>query len=189
VRGLLGGAFDPPHVGHVALAEAARRELGLDPLTFLVSERPGHKEVATPPRLRLQLAHAAFDGLGEVVLDPHARTVDAVRGGRFGDAAFVIGADEFAAFGSWKEPERVLDEVHLAVGTRPGFDRERLDAVLAALSRPERVLFFEFPPLDVSSSDLRARVARGASIDAFVPPAVAALVERLGLYRPSTRLH
>jgi len=69
------------------------------------------------------------------------------------------------------------------VATRPGYPRERLDAVLERLSRPDRVLFFEIEPLPITSRDLRDRVARGEPIDAFVPPAVADLISALGLYR------
>src|SRR5206468_1494832 len=75
----------------------------------------------------------------EVELDPHARTVDMLRERSFGDAVFLIGADQFADFLTWKEPNGVLELARLAVATRPGFPRERLDGVLAELDRPDRV--------------------------------------------------
>ena len=180
--GVLGGAFDPPHDGHVALARGAKDALGLEGLVFLVAASPGHKDVTTPAADRLALAHAAFDELGEVVLDDHGRTIDAVRGGRFGDAVFIVGADEFADFLEWKDPNGVLDEVRLGVGTRPSYSRERLEAVLAELDRPERVLFFEIEPLEISSRDLRARLGRGEPVDAFVPGPVSSLIRERGLY-------
>ena len=96
---------------------------------------------------------------------------------------FLVGADEFASFLAWKEPERVLELARLGVATRPGVDRGRLDAVLARLERHERVSFFEIEPQPVSSSDIRARRAVGEPIDGLVPPAVAAEVDRLELYR------
>jgi nicotinate-nucleotide adenylyltransferase len=109
--------------------------------------------------------------------------VDALEHGPWHDPLFVIGADEFTDFLRWKDPTGVLDRARLAVATRPGYPREPLDAVLDELARPDRVLFFEIEPVPVSSEDLRQRVARGEPIDAFVPPAVADLVAREGLYR------
>ena len=125
------------------------------------------------------MAEAAFGGLGpvEVVLDPHAFTVDAVRGGRFGDAVFVVGADEGADFPSWKEPEEVLRWVKLAVGTRSGYPEPELERF------GDRVSFFELDSPAASSTDARKRVARGEAVDDLVPPAVAAVIEELGLYR------
>ena len=96
---------------------------------------------------------------------------------------FLVGADEFAAFLEWKDPERVLELARLGVATRPGVERGRLEAVLAALERPDRVSFFEIEPLPVSSSDIRARAAAGEPIDGLVPAAVAAEIARLALYR------
>jgi nicotinate-nucleotide adenylyltransferase len=182
VIGLLGGTFNPPHNGHVALARATNDQFGLEGFVILVAARPGHKEVELDADTRLRLARAAFPDC-KVVLDDHERTVDTLRDGAWRDPLFVIGADEFSDFLSWKDPEGVLERARLAVATRPGFDRERLDAVLEQLSRPERVLFFEIEPLPISSRDLRDRVAGGERIDGFVPPAVAKLISELRLYR------
>ena len=122
MTGLLGGTFDPPQNGHLALARAALKELPIDRLVVLVAADPGHRDVAADAGTRLRLAELAFAGLAaEVVLDPHAFTVDAVRGGRFGEAIFVVGADEGAAFPTWKDPQEVLRWVRLAVGTRNGY--------------------------------------------------------------------
>jgi nicotinate-nucleotide adenylyltransferase len=191
--GLLGGAFDPPHNGHVALARAAVEQLGLDRLIVLVVAAPGHKEVETDVETRLRLARAAFADVpaAEVRRDDHARTVDSVlaAGSEFRDAIFLVGADEFAGFREWKDPDELLEHVRLGVGTRPGFPRERLDRVLAALRRPERVVFFELDPVAIDSSDLRRRVAAGDPIEAFVPAGVAELVRTLGLYSRGVGLH
>jgi nicotinate-nucleotide adenylyltransferase len=180
--GLYGGSFDPPHRGHVELARRAREELGLDRLVVLVSADPAHKQVETPASARLALARAAFPA-DEAILDEHGRTVDTLRAHpEWEGAVFLIGADEFCDFLSWKEPEEVLRLVRLAVATRPGFPRERLDAVLARLSHPERVSFFEIHPLPMASRELRARLASGEDVTAEVPPAVTELIERDGLY-------
>jgi nicotinate-nucleotide adenylyltransferase len=185
VIGLLGGAFDPPHNGHVALARAALDQLGLERLEILVVADPGHKRVEAPPDARLRLAEAAFEGLPvRVVLDGHPRTVDLLREQLWeAEPLFLVGADQFCHFLSWKDPEGVLELARLGVATRPGYPRDRLDAVLGRLARPERVLFFEIPPVDASSTDVRRRIAAGEPISDLVPPGVAKLAAELGLYR------
>jgi nicotinate-nucleotide adenylyltransferase len=183
VTGVLGGIFDPPHNGHVALARAALEQLPIERLVVLVAANPGHRRVFASAEDRLRLAQAAFEGLSpEIVLDDNAFTVDAVRDGRFGDdALFVVGADEGAAFPSWKEPDEVLRWVRLAVGTRSGYPPP------PDLARyGDRIVPFELASPPVSSSDVRDRVARGEAIDDLVPPAVAEAIRDLGLYRGYT---
>lgn len=177
MTGLYGGAFDPPHVGHVALAAGAKREFGLPRLLVLVSARPGHKGTHCSPEVRLELAQAAFPD-DDVRLDPYPRTIELLRAERFDDPLFVVGADEFCHFLSWTEPDGILELAELAVGTRPGFSRERLDTVLEHLERPERVRFFDVEPNPTSSTAIRA----GGPVDELVPAAVAALIQARGLY-------
>jgi nicotinate-nucleotide adenylyltransferase len=182
--GLFGGAFDPPHRGHVELVRRAKEELGLDEVVVLVSARPGHKAVDTPAEVRLELARAAFPE-DTVVLDSHGRTVELLREHpEWHGAWFVIGADEFADFLSWKEPDEVLRRVRLAVGTRPGFPVERLDAVLDGLAHPEQVRLFEMEPVPAASRDLRRHL-----VEADLPPAVAEIIRRDGLYPVEPRVH
>jgi len=182
--GILGGAFDPPHMGHVELARRGIERFDLDRLLVRVVEEPGHKDVATAPQIRRFLAELAFAPLdeAEVSLDPFPRTVDSLQALALDDPVFLVGADEFASFLAWKEPERVLDLARLGVATRPGVDRATLDDVLARLCKPDRVVFFEIDPLAVSSSDIRTRAAAGEPIAGLVPGAVAAEIVRLGLY-------
>ena len=183
--GILGGVFDPPHNGHVALARAAVEELGLERLLVLVVADPGHKHTATPAETRLELARLAFEAFPEATLelDRHARTVDSLEERRLDDAVFVLGADELAGFESWKSPRRVLELVRIAVAVRPGVSRDEVRAVTQRLDASDRILEFEMEPVDVSSSDIRARVARGEPINGLVPPAVVSAIVRLGLYR------
>jgi nicotinate-nucleotide adenylyltransferase len=185
VKVLYGGAFDPPHLGHVALADAARNRFGVDRLVVLVSEHPAHRSVHASAEDRLALAHAAFPQ-DEVRLDPYPRTVELLRAERFDNPVFVVGADQFRGFLRWSQPDEVLERTRLAVATRPGFPREELDDVLVQLDRPDRVLFFEIEPNRAASTDVRARIAAGEPLDGLVPPAVAELVSELGLYRPRT---
>ena len=175
--GLFGGAFDPPHRGHVELAQRAKVELGLDRLVVLVEADPGHKRVETPADVRLRLTRAAFPD-DDVLLDEHARTVDTLRAHpEWQDSVFLIGADQFCDFPTWTEPDEVLRLTRLGVATRPGFPRERLESVLAGLEQPERVLFFEIEPIPVASTALRARFD-----DGDVPSAVADIIRREHLY-------
>jgi nicotinate-nucleotide adenylyltransferase len=181
---VFGGAFDPPHDGHVALADAARRAFGVHRLRVLVDAEPWHKDVATPVAARLELARAAFPD-AEVEVDPYPATVDLLEAGGFDDPVFLIGADQLAAFLTWRRPHRVLELARLGVATRPGVDREEIDGALARVSSPERVLFFELEPTPVSSTEIRARAGRGEPLAGLVPPAVEERIAELGLYRGS----
>ncbi len=189
--GLLGGAFDPPHNGHVVLADEAIHRFRLERLVVVVTGDPPHKEVGTDAEMRFHLAEAAFAGRPRVELSRWelersgpSYTVNTARWAEetYGDCVFLVGADEFADFLSWKEPDGVLAHVRLGVATRPGYPREALDTVLGRLSRPDRVELFEIPAVPVSSTEVRARVARGDPIDALVPLDVARLIVELGLY-------
>jgi nicotinate-nucleotide adenylyltransferase len=180
---LYGGAFDPPHLGHLAVADAARERFGVKRLRVLVSERPAHRAVHASAEDRLALARAAFPG-DQVRLDSYPRTVELLRAERFDDPVFVVGADQFRGFLGWSEPDEVLERARLGVATRPGFPRDDLEHVLAELARSDRVFFFEIEPNPAASTDVRARAAAGEPLDGLVPPGVARLIEERGLYRP-----
>ena len=181
VTAILGGTFDPPQNGHLALARAALERLPVDRLLVLVAADPGHRQVVADAETRLSLAQTAFAELpAEVVLDSNRFTVDAVRGGRFGDAIFIVGADEGAAFPTWKDPDEVLRWVQLAVGTRSGYPPPDL------VRYGDRVLAFELDSPQVSSSEVRGKIARAEPVGDLVLAGVAAAIEELGLYRGYT---
>ena len=121
------------------------------------------------------LAELAFSTIAEaeVSLDPFARTVDSLEALALDDPVFLIGADELAAFPTWTRPDRVLELARIGAATRPGCDLIDLERVVASLSLPGRVELFPITPLEVSSSDVRDRVAEGQPIDDLVPRAVA----------------
>ncbi len=173
---VFGGTFDPPHVGHLALVEGAKRHFGVERVLVLVVADPGHRDVVASADDRLALARAAFPG-EDVELDEHPRTIDMLRARRLNDPVLVIGSDQLRDFRTWKEPQAVLELARLAVAARPGFVAE---------APPAGVTFFEMEPSPVSSTDIRRRVAAGEPIDGLVPPAVAAEIVRLGLYRDYT---
>jgi nicotinate-nucleotide adenylyltransferase len=190
--GLLGGTFDPPHLGHVALARRAIDALDLERLIVVVVGEAPHKPVDTDAETRFRLAEAAFASIPGVELSRHeldregpSHTVDTARWAaeRYGDVLFVVGGDEFADFPGWREPHAILDAVRLAVATRPGTDRERIDAAETRLARPDRIVEFELDPIPIASRDIRDRVAHGEGIDNLVPAEVAQLIDELGLYR------
>lgn len=177
--GILGGTFDPPHNGHLALAEAAIRELGLDELLVLLVAKPGHRSCAEDADTREELARAAFADVpnARVERDEHPFTVEAVRGGRFGDAVFIVGADEGAAFPGWKDPDEILRWVKLAVGTRSGYPPPDLERY------GDRIVPFELGSPPISSSAIRGRIRANEPIDDLVPSGVQRLIEERGLYR------
>ncbi len=177
--GILGGTFDPPHNGHVALAEAALHELGLDELVVMLVASPGHRSYVEDAETRQALAEAAFAGVprSRVERDENPYTVDAVRGGRFADAVFIVGADEGEAFPRWKDPDEILRWVKLAVGTRSGYPPPDLQRY------GDRVISFELASPPISSNEVRARIREGKPIGDLVPSDVALLIEERGLYR------
>jgi nicotinate-nucleotide adenylyltransferase len=190
--GLLGGTFDPPHNGHVALARAAMQELALERLLVMVTGQPPHKAVRTEAEIRYRLAAAAFGDLPGVELPRDeldragpSYTVDTVQEleRRYGDVVLVLGGDMFASFPTWHEPDRILDHARVAVAARPGTSPEHRDEVLGRLEHPERVIFFDLPPVDISGSEVRRRVEAGEVYAHLVPSAVARFIEELGLYR------
>jgi nicotinate-nucleotide adenylyltransferase len=186
--GLYGGAFDPPHIGHVEVARTAKDHFGLASLIVLVSEHPGHKETYLPADARLELARAAFPH-DDVRLDPYPRTIDLLRAEPFDEPLFIVGADEFCDFLSWKAADEVLGRTELAVATRHGYPSERIEAVLERLDQPERVHFFEIEPKPVASREVRELAAAGAPLDGLVPPAVAELIRERGFYVRAAGLH
>jgi nicotinate-nucleotide adenylyltransferase len=197
--GLLGGTFNPPHVAHLVCAMEARDQLGLDEVRLVVAGVPPHKEVPDDPgvEVRLELCRLAAEGepgleVSRVEADRPgpSYTVDTLRAlhdeAPEDDLTFIVGGDMAYALPTWREPEAVLELARLAVAEREGVRRadilERLTGA-GLPGVPERISFFEIPRLDVSSSQLRRRVAAGRPIRHLVPQAVADRIASLGLYR------
>jgi nicotinate-nucleotide adenylyltransferase len=192
--GIFGGAFDPPHVGHVALLQNATGHFGLDRILVVPTGHPPHKDAHSPAEVRFRLAQLAFERLPGVELwdrELNAKgpsyTIGTVRAAaeRFPGEELVVlvGADQLAHFLDWREPDAILELARLGVATRPGYPPETLEPVLARLTRRERVEIFRIPSYPLASRALRTRLVRGDRLDGVVPRAVAAEIERLGLYR------
>jgi nicotinate-nucleotide adenylyltransferase len=181
VIGLLGGAFNPPHEGHLELARRALEEFDLDRLDVLVSGDPAHKDVDCPVDVRVALAKLAFADLPRtsVEADPFRYTIDRLRAEPPpDDAIFLMGADQYRDFPTWKEPDAVLDRIELGVATRAGVEQPPL-----LPGHQGRVRFFAIDSPPIASSDLRDRARRGEPLDGLVPGPVAAEIARRGLYR------
>ena len=191
MTGLFGGAFDPPHNGHVALARRACERFELDLLVVIPTGVAPHKRIETYAETRLRLAEAAFADVPrtevsrwEIDRGEPSYTLETTRWARerYGELMFLVGADQFARLDTWYRPDDVLELARLAVATRPGYPQEELERVCATLRDPGRVEFFEIEPWPVSSTEIRDRVRRGEPIDDVVPPPVARLIAELGLY-------
>ena len=199
--GVLGGTFDPPHVGHLWLATLAADTLSLDRILLMPAAQPPHKRgrrmsSATERLLMARLAIAGDPRLELCAVEMErpgpSFTVDSIaelqRLRPEDELVLVMAADSLAQIDTWREPERLLELVHWAVGPRPGSElpsrvtlRERFGSAAA------RIHLLEGPALDVSASEIRRRVAVGRAIRYLVPRAVEEMILDRGLYRGRTR--
>lgn len=190
--GLFGGTFDPIHVGHLILAEQCREACGLDQVWFVVANEPPHKRglKRTGVHHRLEMARLAIAGNpGFAASDIEADrsgpsysvdTLAQVQEERPGDELFfLIGGDSLVDLPTWREPDRIARMASIVVVNRPGTQAEVPD--LGPGVKP--FLPVTIPPIGVSSSDLRRRLAEGRSVRYMVPSAVAAYIEAHKLYR------
>jgi nicotinate-nucleotide adenylyltransferase len=199
--GVLGGTFDPIHVGHVAVAQAARRELGLDVVLVIPAARPPHKvgvpmapaadrlamvELAVAGEVGLSASRIEIDRAGPSwTIDTLAGIAEAARlAGHDAELTLILSADAFAGLPAWHEPDRLLQAARIAVAPRPGHAPPSLDALppdLRALATA--TVFLAGPNMDVSATEIRRRVAAGLSIEGLVAPPVARYIEEHHLYR------
>jgi nicotinate-nucleotide adenylyltransferase len=194
--GILGGTFDPPHFGHLRLAEAALTQVSLDKVLFAPvgaqplkqeerSSTPEHRvhmvELAIADNPRFALSRADLDRPG-----PHY-TVDllAIIQRQYPEAVlwFIMGEDSLGDLLRWRDPARVIQLARLAVLRRPGYkpDWPTLDRALPELRA--RLDWIAHPELDISATDIRQRVQRGLSLDALVPPKVIEFIRAQHLYQ------
>jgi len=188
--GVYGGAYDPPHLGHLVAASDACEALGLDRLLWIPSAVHPLKPVRTAADVRLEMVRAAVAGDGRFVADGlelqragPSYTVDTLRELRArepeAELFFLTGADNLRELPRWREPGEIARLATLAVLERAG---EALPA-----DSPLPAVAVTVTRVDVSSTDIRRRVAAGQSIRYLVPEAVRAVIERERLYRDHTR--
>jgi nicotinate-nucleotide adenylyltransferase len=192
--GLMGGTFDPIHHGHLVAAEEARWQYDLDTVLFIPTGQPWQKPVGVSPaedRYRMTVIATASNPAFavsriEIEQPGPTYTVDTLRRLRadLGEDArlfFITGADAVLHILTWKDRDEVLALAEFIAATRPGYDLDRLTERLPVAR--ERLHPLEIPMLAISSTELRARVARGQPIQYLVPDGVAKYVADRGLYR------
>lgn len=193
--GLLGGTFDPPHVAHLTLAEAARRSLDLDRVVFVPAGDPWRKAAreVTPATARLEMTRALVEGLAwaevsavEVEREGPSYTADTVEvlSRRGGDWWVVLGADALADLEHWHDPARIVAYARLGVAARPGRAIKASPALRAivpnVLASIDRIRMHE---VELSSTEVRRRLWAGEPVSELVPERVREVIARLGLYR------
>ncbi|HEX5374690.1 MAG TPA: nicotinate-nucleotide adenylyltransferase [Solirubrobacterales bacterium] len=194
--GVLGSAFNPPHLGHLALAQEALWQLGLDEVVLVPTGEAPHKRIADDPGRELRLAMtrlAAADDSRfsvstlEVERDGPSYTYETLelladeRGDR--ELVFVMGADAAVGLESWREPRRVTELARLAVARRAGVSEADVAAVMRSLDAEGRATMLEMPQFGVSSSAVRERAGAGRPLRYLVPESVARFIEEKGIYR------
>jgi nicotinate-nucleotide adenylyltransferase len=195
--GLLGGTFDPPHAGHLLLAQTALVELGLERVLFLPAGQPVHKggKVISEPAHRITMARLAVAGNDAFVVD----TADAGRPAPHTTVSLLplleenypgrplwllLGGDSLRDLPTWYQPAELVARVRLAVLPRPGaaIDWAALEAAVPGVRAATQLL--DGPAIDLSSTRLRGWAAAGRSLRYLTPDAVCAYISRAGLYQP-----
>ncbi|HEX3690644.1 MAG TPA: nicotinate-nucleotide adenylyltransferase [Solirubrobacteraceae bacterium] len=195
--GILGGTFNPPHLGHLVAAQEAYRELDLDQVMFIPAGIPPHKPADDEPgpEHRLELCRLAVgDDRRFTVSDLELRrdgpsfTVDTLKTlstqSPSDDLFLILGGDIAAGLPKWHEPERVLELATVAIAKRRGTAKAAVENALAQLRGGERARFFQMPRIGISSTMVRRRVHAGQPIRYFVPDAVMHYIETHSLYGP-----
>jgi len=195
---VLGSAFNPPHLGHMVLAQEAAAQLGLSRVLLVPTGRAPHKEISGDPGagVRLEMAGAAANGdvtevesfevdEAERTGEPSyaVRTLEELASERDEELVWIMGADAAAGLEEWRNPERILELARVAVADRRGVEREAVVDVIGRLGGTQRASFLEMPEIGISSSMIRERVAAGRPVRYLVPDGVADVIERRGLYR------
>jgi nicotinate-nucleotide adenylyltransferase len=208
--GVFGGTFDPVHLAHLALADAARNHLGLHEVRWVPSGVPGHRgaPVASPQdrlaMLKLALTaqkHASIDGaeLGSTAPTFTVNTLTRLRR-ELGELplALIIGSDQFGSLHTWREWQRLFGLAHIAVGERPGhaiaanelpqalaaeFSARRSDSIGTAAAG--NIVMFPMTPMNISSTAIRAALASGGNVSGLLPADVLAYIQSRHLYEAS----
>jgi nicotinate-nucleotide adenylyltransferase len=193
--GVLGSAFNPPHLGHLALAQEALWQLDLDEVVLIPTGEAPHKRILDDPgrelRLTMTRLAAADDSRFsvsalEVERDGPSYTYETLellaRERPQTELVFVMGADAAVGLESWRRPERVVELARLAVARRAGVSDADVGAALRSLGADGRATMLEMPQFGVSSSSVRERAAAGRPLRYLVPEAVARFVEEKGIY-------
>lgn len=196
--GVMGGTFDPVHIGHLIAAEEARVKLALDTVLFVPAGRPWLKAGCsiTPAAQRVQMVRLATESnpffelsMIEVERPGHSYTVDTMRElrDRYGSEVelfFILGSDSVSGLSQWKEPEEILRLCSLAVMRRAdGLLSEQKKSEQLLFDNRDKIIFVDMPVIGISSSDIRERVRKGLSVHYMVADAVEWYIVEEKLYR------
>ncbi|MFQ6093852.1 MAG: nicotinate-nucleotide adenylyltransferase [bacterium] len=190
--GIFGGTFNPPHLGHLIVAQEVRRRFSLDKIVFVPSARPPHKADspgASSAERYIMTVLATRDNPYFEVSDVEIRrpgrsyTVDTIKQfkklyGTEVEIFFIMGGDSIFEIDTWREPEEILRLCKVIVTTRPGFDLTKVEDRLK-----EKAILTEVSRIDISSTEIRRRVQEGKSIKYLVPKEVEEYILREKLYR------
>jgi nicotinate-nucleotide adenylyltransferase len=193
--GVLGSAFNPPHLGHLVLAQEAFIQLGLSEVLLVPTGRAPHKRIEADPGVgvRVEMTRLAVEGDDRLAVSEleterdevsySYRTLELLSELRPDDEpVWIMGADAAVDLASWRRPERVLELAKLGVVERGGAGRSDVDRVLDQLGAGGRAEFVDMPVIEVSSTMIRERVANGRPVRYLVPDPVVALIEERGVY-------
>jgi nicotinate-nucleotide adenylyltransferase len=194
--GVLGGAFNPPHIGHLVLAQEATSQLGLSDVLLVPAGEAPHKRIEPEPGRDVRLAMARLAAATDPTLEASDvetsregpsftfRTLELLSDARPNDElVFVMGADVAAGLESWRDPQRLLELARLGIAARPGNVLDEAEAALERLGGNERAEIVKMPEIGVSSTGIRRRVAAGRPIRHLVPDAIVDFIDERGLYR------
>ncbi|OPG17443.1 nicotinate-nucleotide adenylyltransferase [Ferroacidibacillus organovorans] len=196
--GMFGGTFDPPHIGHLVMAEVARETVGLDRVLFIPAAIPPHKaglsissgEDRAQMVARAIAPYPAFSlSRCELTRDGVSYTIDTLREVRrqvpYQDAHIylLLGADMLAQFGAWRESAAIADGATLLAAPREGYELSDLITRTRAQFPNVDIRQLPMPPLDVSATWLRSRIKEGRRVEWLLPAPVLEYVEKRGLYR------
>jgi nicotinate-nucleotide adenylyltransferase len=196
--GILGGAFNPPHIGHLVCAQEALVQLGLDKVVFVPVGQAPHRDLEGDPGAdqRLELVELATTDderfeVSRIELDREgpSYTVDTLRALREAEPKdelfLILGGDQAAALAGWHEPEQVLELATVAVVARLSWSRQAIGIKIGRLAGGQAIRYLDMPIIQISSSAIRRRAGEGKPIRYLVPDKVAAYIESKGLYGAS----
>jgi nicotinate-nucleotide adenylyltransferase len=199
--GILGGAFNPPHTGHLVCAQEALVQLELDKVVFMPVGQAPHRDLEGDPGAeeRLEMVELAIADderfeVSRLEIDREgpsytADTLRALREAAPDDELFLLlGGDQAAALMSWHEPEEVLALATVAVAERLSWSRQAIGIKIGRLKGVEGIRYLEMPIIQISSSSIRRRAAAGRPLRYLVPDRVAAYIEANGLYGASASI-
>jgi nicotinate-nucleotide adenylyltransferase len=193
--GILGGAFNPPHIGHLVCAQEALLQLELDSVLFVPVGQAPHRELDNDPgaETRLEMVELAIEdddrfagSRMEIDRDGPSYTSDTLRelhtAAPDDEHVLILGGDQAAALPEWHEPEQVLELAQVAVVERSNWSRNAVGIRVGRLKGADRIRYLDMPVIQVSSSSIRRRIAAGLPIRYLVPDRVASFIDSKDLY-------